>query len=87
VSRGVLIVDDSITVRMDLDAAFRAAGFAPTLCGSGAAARAALSIFALIVLDVVLPDADEIEHLMELKGAAATSGIPEVLLSTEAPPR
>lgn len=86
VKPGVLIVDDSITVRMDLDAAFRAAGFAPTLCGSAAAARGALSqsIFALIVLDVVLPDADGIDLLRELKGAAATSGIPVLLLSTEA---
>ncbi len=82
---GVLIVDDSITVRMHLDECFRSAGFTTTLCGTAAAARAAIygGAFALVILDVLLPDADGIEFLAELKATPATAGIPVMLLSTE----
>ena len=81
----VLIVDDSLTVRMDLEEAFLSAGFLVTACASAAAARGALSrdSFALIVLDVLLPDADGIELLQEIKTGSTTSGIPVLLLSTE----
>ncbi len=39
----VLIVDDSLTVRMDLVEAFAAAGFEPVPCADGASAREALA--------------------------------------------
>jgi DNA-binding response OmpR family regulator len=83
---GILIVDDSLTVRMDLDEAFRNGGFATTLCGTAAAARDALSRsgFALVVLDVLLPDADGIEFLKEIRATPGTSKIPVMLLSSEA---
>ena len=82
----VLIVDDSLTVRMDLEQAFAAAGFAPVLCGDLKTARLALENgpFALVVLDVLLPDGDGIEWLQELKQDPATSGLPVLVLSTEA---
>jgi DNA-binding response OmpR family regulator len=82
---GILIVDDSLTVRMHLDEAFRSAGFTTTLCGTVAAARAAVTAggFALVVLDVLLPDADGVEFLAELKATPRTAGIPVMLLSTE----
>ncbi len=82
----VLVVDDSLTVRMDLAEAFQAAGFEALLCASGAEARAALArgAVAVVVLDVVLPDADGIELLREIRGAPATSAIPILLLSSEA---
>jgi len=82
----VLIVDDSLTVRMDLGEAFEAAGFAPTLAATATAARDALAQarFALIVLDVVLPDADGIELLGELRAVPATTATPVMLLSSEA---
>jgi two-component system NtrC family sensor kinase len=83
---GVLIVDDSLTVRMDLDEAFAAAGFQPTLCADAAAARAALASrrFSLAVLDVVLPDGDGLEILVEMKSSPEHAGTPVVLLSSEA---
>lgn len=83
---GILIVDDSLTVRMDLDDAFRNGGFATTLCGTAAAARDALSRsgFALVVLDVLLPDAHGVEFLKEIRATPGTSKIPVMLLSTEA---
>jgi DNA-binding response OmpR family regulator len=82
----VLIVDDSLTVRMDLAAAFEAAGFRPVLCATVAEARSALlrERVVLAVLDVVLPDGDGVELLAEIRTASASATIPVLLLSTEA---
>jgi DNA-binding response OmpR family regulator len=70
---------------MHLDECFRNAGFTTTLCGTVAAARAAVQGggFTLVILDVVLPDADGIEFLAELKATPTTAGIPVMLLSSE----
>ena len=84
-NHAVLIVDDSLTVRMDLAQALSAAGFRPVPCGTAQEAREALAANAvsLIVLDVLLPDADGIEFLRELReGLGATA--PVLILSTEA---
>jgi DNA-binding response OmpR family regulator len=82
----VLIIDDSLTVRMDLAEAFAAAGFEPLPCGTAREARATLSSHPvdLIVLDVILPDADGIDLLKELRGGTTAALIPVLLLSTEA---
>ncbi len=81
----VLIVDDSLTIRMDLKDAFETEGFLPTLCETAAAARTELSksSFHLIVLDVLLPDADGIDFIKELKSKPETAKIPTMVLSTE----
>ncbi|HEY6331231.1 MAG TPA: response regulator [Blastocatellia bacterium] len=81
----VLIIDDSLTVRMDLDEAFESAGFEPTLCSTLSEARTALSAgaFAVIVLDVLLPDGDGIEFLEEIKNNPVAADVPVMLLSTE----
>jgi len=81
-----LIVDDSLTVRMDLSEAFENAGFEVVPCSTLQESRAALTgdDFALIVLDVLLPDGDGVEFLQELKANLRTSAIPVMLLSTEA---
>ena len=57
-SARILIVDDSLTVRMDLADAFIAAGFSPLPCASVAEARALLEReqVDVAILDVVLPD-------------------------------
>src|SRR5216683_1447960 len=82
----VLIVDDSLTVRMDLAEAFEAGGFTSTLCASVTEARIALSkgSFALLVLDVLLPDGDGIDLLREIRSHSATVRTPIMLLSSEA---
>ncbi|MEJ0011012.1 MAG: response regulator [Bauldia sp.] len=82
----ILIVDDSLTVRMDLSDAFTAAGFKTLPCASLAEAREALgqSAVALAVLDVLLPDGDGVDFLAELRADPATASIPVLMLSTEA---
>jgi PAS domain S-box-containing protein len=82
----VLIVDDSLTVRMHLHEALTAAGFEPVPAADGASARAALARrdFGLVILDVLLPDADGLELLAELRRSRRHRATPVMLLSTEA---
>ncbi|AGL18474.1 response regulator [Actinoplanes sp. N902-109] len=82
----VLIVDDSLTVRMDLKEAFESDGFATVLCSTGEQARSAFTAggFHVAVLDVLLPDADGVELLRELRSGPAGEDIVTVLLSSEA---
>ncbi|GAA2882644.1 hypothetical protein Acy02nite_04910 [Actinoplanes cyaneus] len=81
----VLIVDDSLTVRMDLNDAFSDDGFATILCATGAEARTAFTsaVFDAAILDVLLPDADGLELLTELRGSAEHAGVVTMLLSVE----
>ncbi len=80
----VMIVDDSLTVRMDLVEAFESAGFQTRPCATLAAARDAMSgtPVALVVLDVQLPDGDGVDFLSEMRNANSTT--PVLLLSTDA---
>lgn len=82
----VLIVDDSLTVRMDLGEAFELTGFATMLCSTIAEARSALSTgsFSLIILDVLLPDGDGVDLLREIRQTPAMAGTLVMLLSSEA---
>ncbi|HKQ72062.1 MAG TPA: response regulator, partial [Polyangiaceae bacterium] len=82
----VLIVDDSLTVRMDLAEACEAAGLSPRLASTIAEARAALGGLdvALVILDVILPDGDGIELMTEIRANAATAKTPILLLSSHA---
>ena len=85
-NRTVLIVDDSLTVRMDLADAFSAAGFRAVLCSTAAEAREVLSRGAVdaIVLDVLLPDANGVDLLDEIRSAPHGSAASVVMLSSEA---
>lgn len=68
-SNAVLVVDDSLTVRMDLAESLSEAGFTVHTADTLAAARAALTRhhYFLLILDVLLPDGDGIEFLRELR--------------------
>jgi CheY-like chemotaxis protein len=78
----VLVVDDSLTVRMDLGEALEAAGFKVTLQPTLALARETLGggDVDLVVLDVHLPDGSGLDFLSELRRSSAT---PVLLLTTD----
>ncbi|HLK40794.1 MAG TPA: response regulator [Polyangiaceae bacterium] len=80
----ILVVDDSLTVRMDLAEALEGAGLHPLACATLAEARQHLAREAieLVILDVVLPDGDGIELLREMRAGAGRASV--ILLSTEA---
>jgi two-component system, NtrC family, sensor kinase len=82
----VLILDDSLTVRMDLAGAFEEAGFVPIPTGSIAEAREAFAREAprIAVLDVLLPDGDGIDFLTELRASPSGAEMAILVLSTEA---
>ena len=81
----VLIVDDSLTVRMDLAEAFGAAGFQPRPCATVAEARRALAeeTVAIVILDVILPDGDGVEFLKEIRVSETSKNVAVLMLSTE----
>jgi DNA-binding response OmpR family regulator len=81
-----LVIDDSLSVRMDLRSALGAAGFLVTACDTIAAAHRALRsrVYALVILDVILPDGDGINLLRELRADPDLHMLPIILLSTEA---
>ena len=85
-TEAVLIVDDSLTVRMDLADAFEAAGFRPVPCATAAAARAALDRepMCIVILDVILPDGNGVELLEELRARESGAKTVILMLSTEA---
>ncbi len=82
----VLIVDDSLTVRMDLHEAFEEGGFRTVLCATGADALAAFDAeqFDVALFDVLLPDADGVELLRELRAHPRHAEVVALLLSSEA---
>lgn len=82
----ILVVDDSLTVRMDLVDALDAAGFRSVACANLAEARDALRnhAIALAILDVRLPDGDGVEFLEELRADARYAELPILMLSSEA---
>jgi two-component system, NtrC family, sensor kinase len=82
----VLIVDDSLTVRMNLVEILEAAGLSTVACATGDEARKALvkDRFSLVILDVLLPDADGVDLLKEIRETPSTSATAVMLLSTKA---
>ncbi len=80
-----LIVDDSLTVRMDLVDAFEDAGFRALGTGTAREARLLLDTEAvdILILDVVLPDSSGPDLLRELRDGAQRQ-LPVLMLSSEA---
>ena len=81
----VLVVDDSLTVRMNLMEMLAAAGLPAVGCATLAEARAALAgeTFSLVILDVLLPDGDGVELLDEIREMPAAAGTAVMMLTTE----
>jgi two-component system NtrC family sensor kinase len=82
----VMVVDDSLTVRMDLVSAFETARFRCLPCASLAEARAALATSSVdvVVLDMLLPDGVGTDLLGEIRGSENSSNAAILMLSTEA---
>ncbi len=82
----VLIVDDSLTVRMNLSEILDAAALPAIACATLEEARRKLAeqSFALVILDVLLPDGDGIELLKEIRSIPSAADTAVMLLSTEA---
>ena len=82
----ILLVDDSLTVRMDLAEALGAAGLGVVACATAQEARSALSRepFGVAILDVLLPDGDGVDLLREIRASPSTASMGVMLLSTEA---
>jgi len=82
----ILIVDDSLTVRMDLADALDGAGFHTLLCATIADARIALRSHrvALAILDLQLPDGDGVDLLVQIRKDFTLGELPVLMLSTEA---
>jgi DNA-binding response OmpR family regulator len=81
----ILVVDDSLTVRMNLAELLEGADLPVVACASGEEARRLLRerTFCLVILDVLLPDADGVELLKEIRETPSTSGMAIVMLSSE----
>lgn len=85
--RRALVVDDSLTVRMDLVEALQAADFDAVGAGSVAAARDELArgAFDIAILDVRLGDGDGVELLEEIRAKEDPKArLPVMMLSSEA---
>jgi two-component system, NtrC family, sensor kinase len=84
-SKRVLIVDDSLTVRMDLADAFQDAGFETVLCATAAEYRVAMSQGDVdaVILDNLLPDGDGIDLLREIRSMPNGGDTAVVMLSAE----
>lgn len=84
--RTILVVDDSLTVRMELAEALESAGFHTLQCATIADARVALRShpIALAILDIQLPDGDGVDLLVQIRKDFTLSQLPVLLLSTEA---
>lgn len=82
----VLVVDDSISVRVNLQHALTIAGFNASACESLALARRALqnTSFDLLILDVLLPDGNGFDLVQEVRGKSSRADTAVILVSGEA---
>ncbi len=84
----VLVVDDSISMRMMLADTLKQAGYAVVEAGDGrdALAAARRSRFNLVVSDVNMPNMDGIELVCELRALPDYRSTPILMLTTESGP-
>lgn len=82
----VLVADDSLTVRMDLQEALGDAGFEVVLAADLATARRILGTEApdLVLLDVTFPDGSGLDLLQEIRDGPGGERLKIILLSSEA---
>ena len=89
-SARVMVVDDSLMVRQQVNRALTDAGFAVVEAHDGVDALAKLASgpgVALVVLDVNMPNMGGIELLESLRKRSEYAALPIVMLTTEGQPR
>jgi len=81
----ILILDDSLTVRMDLGDALQSAGFDTVLCADIRSAKEALAHerTALVILDIALSDGSGLDFFKQLRLSTKTAQVPVLLLTTK----
>jgi two-component system, chemotaxis family, chemotaxis protein CheY len=88
-SKRVLIVDDSVTIRQQVRMALSQAGFEVIEAVDGedgvTKIRGDASI-AAVICDVNMPKKSGLELIEEIKAGGANSGVPIVMLTTEGQP-
>ena len=82
----VLICEDNADVAAILAEMLEPEGVVCDIAGSAGAARSLLARhdYRLLLLDLILPDADGLEFLQELRNAAATADLPVIVVSGRA---
>lgn len=84
----VLVVDDSVTVRKQMELCLSSLGLAVTLCETGEEAVEVLATkgFRLVFLDVVLPGIDGYQVCKSIKKSRDQKSMPVVMLTSKSSP-
>ncbi|MEL6186859.1 MAG: response regulator [Myxococcota bacterium] len=88
-SKKVLVVDDSMTVRQQVGAVLTQAGFEVLEAGDGvegADAIAANADIAMVICDVNMPRMNGLDMVEKVKSGGANAALPIVMLTTEGNP-
>jgi two-component system chemotaxis response regulator CheY len=88
-SRRVLIVDDSATIRQQVRQALTQAGFEVVEAADGVEGVSKIrtdSLIAAVICDINMPRKSGLELIEEIKAGGANSHVPIVMLTTEGQP-
>jgi two-component system chemotaxis response regulator CheY len=87
-TKKILIVDDSATIRQQVGLALRQAGYTTAEAGDGVEGLTVLEEggFALVICDVNMPRMNGLEMLEAVKRNPNHSALPVVMLTTEGQP-
>jgi two-component system, chemotaxis family, chemotaxis protein CheY len=84
-SKSVLCVDDSASIRQMVSFTLESAGYSPTTAVDGADAITKLESqsFSLVITDLNMPNLDGIGMIRKLRAMPKHAGVPVVMLTTE----
>jgi two-component system, chemotaxis family, chemotaxis protein CheY len=84
-SKSVLCVDDSASIRQMVSFTLESAGYIPTTAVDGADAITKLESqsFSLVITDLNMPNLDGIGMIRKLRAMPKHAGVPVVMLTTE----
>jgi two-component system, chemotaxis family, chemotaxis protein CheY len=84
-SKAILCVDDSASIRQMLSFTLQGAGYATAVANDGADALGKLAgaHFAMIITDLNMPNLDGLGLIRKVRADASHAGVPIVMLTTE----